>query len=143
MKSYFYDVKYETGPFKGLKDFENLGQEWAEELANYFDDTNKAQMESLLMLLNMAYELGLKKDNSLPGGITLKELVSMHIINPNSIVEVYEQDKNDPHCSNRIFKGMAWEMEKNEICNRKLKHIFSAISETISESDRICIEVKE
>ncbi len=60
MKSYFDAVTYD-GEFKKLEDFSELGQEWAEELYNYFDHTNKAQMESLLMLLNMAYELGLKK----------------------------------------------------------------------------------
>lgn len=74
--------------------------------------------------------------------LTLKDLVSKHIINPNSVVDVYEQDKNNPHYSNRIFAGMAWEMEKEEIGNRKLKYIFSAVAETISESDRICIEVE-
>ncbi len=61
MKSYFSEVRYDYGKFKSLDEFSDLGQEWAEELANYFDDTNKAQMESLLMLLNMAYELGLKE----------------------------------------------------------------------------------
>lgn len=61
MKSYFNEVRYDYGKFKSLEEFSDLGQEWSEELANYFDDTNKAQMESLLMLLNMAYELGLKK----------------------------------------------------------------------------------
>lgn len=81
---------------------------------------------------------GQEKENEL----TLKDLVSKHIINPNSVVDVYEQDKNNPHYSNRIFKGMAWKMEKGEIGNRKLKHIFSAVAETISESDRICIEVE-
>ncbi len=64
MKSYFDEVRYDYGEFKSLNDFSDLGQEWAEELANYFDDTNKAQMESLLMLLNMAYDLGLKKGKS-------------------------------------------------------------------------------
>ena len=61
MKSYFSTVRYEHGTFKTLDNFSDLGQEWSEELYNYFDDTNKAQMESLLMLLNMAYELGLKE----------------------------------------------------------------------------------
>ena len=60
-KSYFSTVRYERGAFKTLDDFSNLGQEWSEELYNYFDHTDKAQMESLLMLLNMAYELGLKE----------------------------------------------------------------------------------
>ena len=60
-KSYFSTVRYERGAFKSLDDFSNLGQEWSEELSNYFDDTDKTQMESLLMLLNMAYELGLKE----------------------------------------------------------------------------------
>ena len=60
-KSYFSTVRYERGTFKSLDDFSNLGQEWSEELSNYFDDTDKTQMESLLMLLNMAYELGLKE----------------------------------------------------------------------------------
>lgn len=61
MKSYFSEVRYDYGKFKSLDEFSDLGQEWAEELANYFDDTYKAQMESLLMLLNWAYELGLKE----------------------------------------------------------------------------------
>ena len=61
MKSYFSTVRYERGTFKSLDDFSDLGQEWSEELYNYFDDTNEVQMESLLMLLNMAYELGLKE----------------------------------------------------------------------------------
>ena len=61
MKSYFSTVRYERGTFKSLDDFSDLGQEWSEELYNYFDDTDKTQMESLLMLLNMAYELGLKE----------------------------------------------------------------------------------
>ena len=61
MKSYFSTVRYERGTFESLDDFSDLGQEWSEELYNYFDDTNKVQMESLLMLLNMAYELGLKE----------------------------------------------------------------------------------
>ncbi len=82
-------------------------------------------------------------DNANPNELTLKELVSKHIVNPNSVVDVYEQDKNNPHYSNRIFMGMAWEMEKHEIGNRKLKYIFSATAETISESDRVCIEVLE
>lgn len=56
-ESYFSKVTYD-GKFKTLDDFSKLGQEWSEELANYFDDSYKAQMESLLMLLNMAYELG-------------------------------------------------------------------------------------
>ena len=60
-KSYFSTVRYERGAFKSLDDFSDLGQEWSEELYNYFDHTDKAQMESLLMLLNMAYELGLKE----------------------------------------------------------------------------------
>lgn len=81
-------------------------------------------------------------DNAKPSEITLRELVSKHILNPNSVVDVFEQDKNEPHYSNRIFMGMAWEMEKHEIGNRKLKYIFSAVAETISESDRVCIEVK-
>ena len=72
----------------------------------------------------------------------IKKLVSKGIINPNSVVDVYEQDKNNPHYSNRIFKGMAWKMEKHEVGNRKLKYIFSAVAETRSESDRICIEVE-
>lgn len=91
-------------------------------------------------------EEGLKRlesiDNANPSEITLRELVSKHIINPNSVVDVFEQDKNEPHYSNRIFMGMAWEMENHEIGNRKLKYIFSAVAETISESDRVCIEVK-
>ena len=73
----------------------------------------------------------------------LKELVSNKIIDSNSIVDIYEQDKNNPHYSDRIFMGMAWEMEKNEVGNRELKFIFSAVAESISESDRICIEVLE
>ena len=81
-------------------------------------------------------------DNAKPSEITLRELVSKHILNPNSVVDVFEQAKTEPHYSNRIFMGMAWEMEKHEIGNRKLKYIFSAIAETISESDRVCIEVK-
>lgn len=81
-------------------------------------------------------------DNANPSEITLRELVSKHILNPNSVVDVFEQDRNEPHYSNRIFMGMAWEMEKHEIGNRKLKYIFSAVAETISESDRVCIEVK-
>ena len=60
-KSYFSTVRYERGAFKSLDDFSDLDQEWSEELSNYFDDTDKTQMESLLMLLNMAYELGLKE----------------------------------------------------------------------------------
>lgn len=81
-------------------------------------------------------------DNTNSSGLTLKELVSKHIINHNSIVDVFEQDKNNPHYSNRIFKGMGWEMEKDKVGNRKLKYIFSAVSDTITESDRICIEVE-
>ena len=69
MKSYFSTVRYERGTFKSLDDFSDLGQEWSEELYNYFDDTNKTQMESLLMLLNMAYELGLKEGKRQQGGL--------------------------------------------------------------------------
>ena len=61
MKSYFNKVRYDYGKFKSLEEFADLGQEWSEELYNYFDDSNEAQMESLLMLLNMAYELGLEE----------------------------------------------------------------------------------
>ena len=68
-KSYFSTVRYERGTFKSLDDFSDLGQEWSEELYNYFDDTNKVQMESLLMLLNMAYELGLKEGKRQQGGL--------------------------------------------------------------------------
>ena len=70
MKSYFSTVRYERGAFKSLDDFSDLGQEWSEELYNYFDDTNEVQMESLLMLLNMAYELGLKEGKRQQGGLT-------------------------------------------------------------------------
>ena len=70
MKSYFSTVRYNRGTFKTLDDFSDLGQEWSEELYNYFDDTNKVQMESLLMLLNMAYELGLKEGKREKGGLT-------------------------------------------------------------------------
>ena len=42
MKSYFNEVRCDYGKFKNLEEFSDLGQEWSEELANYFDDTNKA-----------------------------------------------------------------------------------------------------
>jgi len=66
MENYFDTVTY-NGKFKSLNDFADLGQEWSEELANYFDESYKAQMESLLMLLNKAYELGVR-DGKLLGG---------------------------------------------------------------------------
>lgn len=44
--------------FKNLEETFKEGQEWAEEICNYFDETNKAQMQSLLNLINLAYNLG-------------------------------------------------------------------------------------
>lgn len=44
--------------FKNLEETFKEGQEWAEEICNYFDETNKAQMKSLLNLINLAYNLG-------------------------------------------------------------------------------------
>lgn len=44
--------------FKNLEEAEKEGQEWLEEICNYFDATNEAQMKGLLNLINLAYNLG-------------------------------------------------------------------------------------
>ena len=54
----YKDIKAEKGRFENLEETFKEGQEWSEEIINYFDENYKAQMEALLHLINLAYELG-------------------------------------------------------------------------------------
>ena len=97
------------------------------------------------LLNNIKQALIKAQEHSIEEKMPIKDLVSKHIINHNSIVEIYEQEKDDTHYSKRIYRCMAWEMEKHQVGNRKLKYIFSALAEGKDDfdSDRICIEVED
>ena len=49
-------------------------------------------------------------DHSSSKGITLQQMLCEEIIDHNSIVSLWEKDKDDPHLSNLIWKGMFWKL---------------------------------
>lgn len=70
---------------------------------------------------------------------TVGELVGW-IVDHNSIVALWEEDKNDPHYSNRIYKGMGHAIPNN-LKSYKVDRIFSSVPETILEGDVVNLEV--
>lgn len=78
-------------------------------------------------------------DNKRIFGLTVYDIID-NIVDHNSIVAIWEDDKDDPHFANRIWKGVGWKIP-DEIGNRKFKRIFSSIPETVLEGDVVNIDV--
>ena len=72
-------------------------------------------------------------------GIRLDDL-PYNIIDHNSIVAIWEDDPQDTHYANRLWKGVAHSIPPH-LLERKFKRIFSSIPETILEGEPINIEV--
>lgn len=61
------------------------------------------------------------------------------IISHNNIIELYEESKDDPHYSVRIWKGMAHRLPKH-FGRYKFLSINGSICENIADSDHINIQ---
>ena len=72
-------------------------------------------------------------------GLNVYDIID-NIVDHNSIVAIWEDDKDDPHFANRIWKGEGWKIP-DDIGLRKFKRIFSSIPETVLEGDVVNIEV--
>ena len=71
--------------------------------------------------------------------LTVGEVVGW-IVDHNAIVALWEEDKTDPHYSNRIYKGMGHKIPPH-LKEYKVDRIFSSIPETVLEGDVVNIEV--
>ena len=72
-------------------------------------------------------------------GLDVYDIID-NIVDHNSIVAIWEEDKEEPHYSNRLWKGEGWRIP-DYIGHRKFKRIFSSIPETVLEGDVVNIEI--
>lgn len=70
--------------------------------------------------------------------LCVKDLIDT-IISHNSVIELYEESKDDPHYSVRIWKGMAHHLPEH-FGRYKFLSIVGSICENIADSDHINIQ---
>ena len=74
-------------------------------------------------------------------GLTVSDLID-NIIDHNSIIALWEQDSEDPHYNNLIWKGEGWKIPDPYIDYKFIK-IFSALPDSVKNGDVINNECKK
>ena len=62
------------------------------------------------------------------------------IVDKNSRVAIWERDKDDPHCSDLVWDGMAWDIPE-EYLNRGDWKIIGIMAEDLWDSDIVNIVI--
>lgn len=62
-------------------------------------------------------------------------------VDHNALVGIWEKDEKEPHYSNRVWKGMFWELP--EEYKDRIGQVHSILSDGVSESDIVNIELRE
>lgn len=70
----------------------------------------------------------------------LVEDVIYNVIDHNTIVAIYEDDKEDTHYGIRLWRGMAHSIPE-QYRKRKFKRVFGSVAESIHDSDVVNIDV--
>lgn len=71
-------------------------------------------------------------------GLKVKDII-YNIVDHNSIVAIWQDDHEDTHYANRLWRGMAHSIPE-EIGNLRFKRIFGLMSESIYDSDIVNID---
>lgn len=74
-------------------------------------------------------------------GLIVEDIID-NIVDHNSVVALWLEDKDDPHYSNCIWRGQGWKIP-DPYNSYKFVRIFSSIPDTVLAGDVVNIEVKE
>ena len=72
-------------------------------------------------------------------GLTVSDLID-NIVDHNSVVALWETDKDEPHYMNEVWRGTGWAIP-DPYNDYKFVRIFSSVPETLEKGDVVNIEV--
>ena len=71
-------------------------------------------------------------------GLTISDIID-NIVDHNSVIALWEEDENDPHYMNLLYRGQGWQIPDSYL-KYKFVRIYSAEAESIELSDVVNIE---
>ena len=71
-------------------------------------------------------------------GLTISDIID-NIVDHNSVIALWEEDENDPHNMNLLYRGQGWQIPDSYL-KYKFVRIYSAEVESIELSDVVNIE---